>query len=73
MQFMISWQSESLFPFFDNFFYVSTTFYNLVSIACEVDEFEPNRTLMLWCENFVVPHLLPSSCPVYRSATEYNC
>ena len=59
-----------LFPFFD-FFYVCATFYNLISIAFEVDSFEPNFTL-LWCENFVVSLFLPSSCPVYRSATEYN-
>ena len=72
MQIMTSLQSEGLFPFFYFFLYESTTFYNLVSIEYEVDDFEPNRTLMLWCENFVVPLFLPSSCPVYRSATEYN-
>ena len=47
-------------------------FYNPISLAYEVDGFEPNRTLMLWSENFVVPLFLPSSCTVYRSATEYN-
>ena len=53
---MMSLQSECLFPFFDIFFLCeSTTFYNLVSIEYEVDDFEPNRTLMLWYENFVVP------------------
>ena len=41
------------------FLYVSTTFYNLVSIEYEVDDFEPNRTQILWCENFVVPLFLP--------------
>ena len=56
---------------FLRFFYVCATFYNL-SYSYEVDGFEPNRTLMLWCEYFVVPLFLPSSCPVYRSATEYN-
>ena len=61
------------FFFFLIFFYVSTIFYNLVYIAYEVDDFEPYRTLMLWCENFVVLLLLPSSCPVHRIATEYNC
>ena len=69
---MISLQSECFFPFFDIFLYVFTTFYNLVSIEYEVDDFEPNRTLILWCKNFVVSLFLPSSCPVYRSATEYN-
>ena len=56
---------------FLRFFYVCATFYNL-SYSYEVDGFEPNRTLMLWCEYFVVSLFLPSSCPVYRSATEYN-
>ena len=46
--------------------------YNLIFIACEGDGFEPNRTPMLWSENFVVPLFLPSSCPVYRRATECN-
>ena len=45
---MMIWQSESLFPFFD-ILYVFTTFYNLVSIAYEVDDFEPNHTnVMVW-------------------------
>ena len=48
------------------------TFYNLISITYEVDDFEPNHTLMLWCENSVVPLLFSSSCPVHKSATEYN-
>ena len=54
------------------FFYVCAIFYNLISIAYQVDDFEPNQTVMLWCEYFVVPLFLSSSCPVYRSTTEYN-
>ena len=62
-----------MFPFFDIFFMYVLHFIILSqSIAYEVDDFEPNHTLMLWCEHFVVPLFLPSSCPVYRSATEYN-
>ena len=75
MQILISWHNDSLFPFIFYIFlmhYTYTTFYNLISIAFEVDCFEPKCTLVLWCENFVVPLSLPSSCPVYRSATEYN-
>ena len=68
MQILISWHSESLFPFF----YIIICMCYILFLVNEVDYFEPNRTLMLWCEHFVVPLLLPSSCPVYRSATEYN-
>ena len=85
VQIMISWQSESLFSFFvfvcffSNIFVVYVLHFIILSLVSlslvlvyEGDDFEPNRTLMLWFENSFVPLLFSSSCPVHRSATEYN-
>ena len=84
VQIMISWQSESSFPFsffffFFNIFVVYVLHFIILSLVSlslslvyEGDDFEPNRTLMLWFETSFVPLLFSSFCPIHRSATEYN-
>ena len=68
-----------LFFFFFNIFVVYVLHFIILSVVSlslslvyEGDDFEPNRTLMLWFENSFVPLLFSSPCPVHRSATEYN-
>ena len=49
-----------MFPFFFflDIFYQCATFYNLISITYQVDDFEPNHTLMLWLL-FLSSYLVP--------------